>query len=293
MTIQAGLASDLAERYLAAVAAGDRDRAASAVRAGLDAGLDAAALLVDVLAPAQREIGRLWHGEQLTIAQEHRATEITREEMERVRLARRPARRTGAAAVVCAAPGEVHSLPALFFATLLDDQGWEVEFLGEAPPGDELVAHVAHRRPRLVALSVTLSANLDAVESVCRGLRGLDPQPYLMVGGAAVANRAAAELGADAVAADARTGLGLAAGLVAPQPLPDLPTYLATVGRRIHAGRLAAGLSQASLAERSGLTRPYFGAVERGRQNFTLEAALKIAGALGLSLTDLLAQEAS
>ena len=33
------------------------------------------------------------------------------------------------------------------------------------------------------------------------------------------------------------------------------------------------------------------GAIERGRQNITLEAALKIAGALGLSLTELLAQE--
>ncbi len=285
------LVTDLAGRYLAALLAGERKRAAAAVGDGLEAGLDALALVVDVLAPAQRELGRLWHQQELTVAQEHRATEITREELERVRRARRPTRPVGASAVVCAAPGETHSLPARFFATLLDCAGWEVEFLGEAPPAEDLVAFVARRRPRLVALSVTLLENLPAVAALGRALRGIELGPPLLVGGAAVAGRTAESLGADLLAAEAAPGLALAAGLIAPPSPPDLPTYLVRVGRRIHAGRLAAGLSQATLAERAGLARPYLGAVERGRQNITLEAALKIAAALGLSMTELLAQE--
>jgi len=284
--------ADLAERYRSALLAGDRQRAAAAVGDGLTRGLEAEALLAEVLAPAQRELGRLWHLGRLTIAEEHRGTEITREELERIRRERRPARATGPVAVVCAAPGEVHSLAARFAATLLEGQGWQVDSLGEAPPEGELVAWVRRRRPRLVALSVTLDANLDGAAALGRALGTLEPRPALLIGGAAVAGRAPAELAADALAEDAAAGLAFAAGLLAPPPPPDLPAYLATVGSRIQAGRRAAGLSQAGLAARAGLTRPYLGAVERGRQNITLEAAHKIAGALGMSLTRLLAQEA-
>src|SRR5690349_14925338 len=102
----------LARRYLDAVLRGDRPGAAAAIGQGLEAGLDAQVLLADVIGGAQREIGELWHRHQLSIAVEHRASEIAREEIERVRRARRIERGIETTAVVCAAPGEPHSLPA-------------------------------------------------------------------------------------------------------------------------------------------------------------------------------------
>jgi methanogenic corrinoid protein MtbC1/DNA-binding XRE family transcriptional regulator len=286
-----GLLGDLAERYRSALVDGRREAAAAVIGEGLEAGLDAPSLLVEVLAAGQRAVGELWHAGQMTIAEEHRATEVTREEIERVRLARRPPGALGLTAVVCAAPGEVHSLAPRLVATLLDCRGWTVEFLGEAPPGDELIGYVARRRPQLVALSVTLAANLPGVRVLGDALRGLDPRPRLLVGGSAAAGASPASLGVDAVAADAAAALELAAELAGAALTPDLPSYLAIVGRRIRERRRTAGLSQAELAERSGLTRPYLGAVERGRQNITLEAALKIGRALGLAMADLLAQD--
>ncbi|MBZ0114029.1 MAG: helix-turn-helix transcriptional regulator [Thermoanaerobaculia bacterium] len=55
--------------------------------------------------------------------------------------------------------------------------------------------------------------------------------------------------------------------------------------------RESLGLSQADIAQRSGLTRPYLSAIERGKQNITLEAGLRIAGALEVGMTDLLEEE--
>ena len=105
-----------------------------------------------------------------------------------------------------------------------------------------------------MALSVTQAAHLSHVQTLCRALGDLDPRPYVMVGGQATPGLPAAAFGADLVTTDLAAGLDFAASVAEPAPPPSLAAYLAAVGRRVQAGRLAAGLTQAALAERSGLT---------------------------------------
>ena len=60
------------------------------------------------------------------------------------------------------------------------------------------------------------------------------------------------------------------------------------LGRRLRAFRMRAGLSQGQLAERSGVPRPTITVVEAGQQaSMSIENALKIADALGISLDTL------
>jgi transcriptional regulator with XRE-family HTH domain len=60
------------------------------------------------------------------------------------------------------------------------------------------------------------------------------------------------------------------------------PISLATrvLGERIRERREALGLSQESLAERSGVHWTFLGQVERGRRNLSLHNLLKIAAGL-------------
>ncbi len=62
---------------------------------------------------------------------------------------------------------------------------------------------------------------------------------------------------------------------------------LETFGKAVAARRRELGLSQESLAERSGLHRTYIGSVERGERNPTLKSIVKIACALGVDSGDL------
>jgi transcriptional regulator with XRE-family HTH domain len=64
-------------------------------------------------------------------------------------------------------------------------------------------------------------------------------------------------------------------------------------GRRLRELRLARGLSQEELAFRSGLDRTYVSQAEQGRRNTTLLTMQKLAGALGIQLTELLAPPTS
>lgn len=55
--------------------------------------------------------------------------------------------------------------------------------------------------------------------------------------------------------------------------------------------RLKQGISQEKLAELSGLHRTYIGSVERSERNIAIDNMEKIAGALSVSLIDLLFDE--
>ena len=58
-------------------------------------------------------------------------------------------------------------------------------------------------------------------------------------------------------------------------------------GQKVYIERGKLGLSQESLAHRSGLHRTYIGSVERGERNITLVSAERIAKALKLNLEKL------
>ncbi|HTD08138.1 MAG TPA: helix-turn-helix transcriptional regulator [Solirubrobacteraceae bacterium] len=62
------------------------------------------------------------------------------------------------------------------------------------------------------------------------------------------------------------------------------------MGRAIRDARKERGYTQEAFALAAGLDRSYMGAVERGEFNLTLEALLKIAGALGVLVSELLAR---
>ena len=60
-------------------------------------------------------------------------------------------------------------------------------------------------------------------------------------------------------------------------------------GENLRRARKQAGLSQEELAVRASLHRTEIGLVERGERSVLLETAIKLAGAAGVSLADLIA----
>lgn len=60
------------------------------------------------------------------------------------------------------------------------------------------------------------------------------------------------------------------------------------LGQAIRATRLERGLAQEALAARAGIDRSYFGAIERGEFNVTLDTIAKIATALATKPSQLL-----
>lgn len=67
-------------------------------------------------------------------------------------------------------------------------------------------------------------------------------------------------------------------------------SLLSSFGFVVKERRHELGLSQEELAARSGLHRTYITDIERGARNITLKSAARLAGALGLSLSVIIAK---
>ena len=66
--------------------------------------------------------------------------------------------------------------------------------------------------------------------------------------------------------------------------------FLERVGFRVRERRLAAGLTQAGLADKCGLHRTFVGSVERGERNLAVLSLRRIAAALRTTPAELLAE---
>jgi MerR family transcriptional regulator, light-induced transcriptional regulator len=164
--------NDLARRFLNAQLAGDRREGLRIiVEDGLAKGVDVARLHLDVIAPAQREIGRLWELNQATIAQEHVATGIASLALAALYPHLHRESDNGKRVFVACVEGEYHELGARIAADFLEMAGFDVRLVGANTPTRDLVEMTRRERPDLVALSVTMPFNFPAVRKSIAALR--------------------------------------------------------------------------------------------------------------------------
>lgn len=78
-------------------------------------------------------------------------------------------------------------------------------------------------------------------------------------------------------------------GMAKPSPKHAGAQVLVDLGIAIRSARVAKGLSQEALAADANLDRSYMGGVERGEHNLALMNIVKIANAVGLKPSELLA----
>ena len=212
----------LAREYLGHLLAPDGRAARALVERALDDGVPASTLYLRVVTPAMHEIGRLWESAQISVAQEHLATQICQVVIVALggRLVGGEPIGDGRVAIVAASPGERHALGGAMVADFLDAQGWDVLSLGADTPLPELVELVQSRQAVVVALSTALPGNLLSVTRTCQLLHQLPHPPFVVVGGRAYRGEEAQALrvGADAFADDPETLLELLGQRFSPGP---------------------------------------------------------------------------
>lgn len=196
----------LCDRYLAAQLGGNRREALRlVVEEGLEHGLDVLEIHTVVQA-AQREIGRLWQLDRISIAQEHMATAISHVVLSHVYQYATPPAPNGRKVLVACVEGELHDFPARLVADALDLAGFEVRYLGASVPTDSLMRMLDQEQPDLLALSVTMTFNVMALRTaVARVREHTQGSLPIAVGGNACAwaRDLAAEVGADITGFDA------------------------------------------------------------------------------------------
>jgi methanogenic corrinoid protein MtbC1 len=136
-----------------------------------------------VISGAQREIGRLWQQNAISIAQEHMATAISQLALAEIYRHEHPAPPNGRRVIVACVDGELHDFPARLVADELDVAGFDVRFLGASVPTDALLSFIAREDPDLVVISATMAFHADNVRSAVTRIRQIAPDLPIAVGG--------------------------------------------------------------------------------------------------------------
>lgn len=197
-------ADRLALRYLQNILEGNISDAVAEVVNAVRDGLDVRSAYIDVLLPAQREIGRLWHLCEVTVAEEHMVTLATQRTMNILVQTARPAPSNGKTAIIAAVATNTHDIGLQAVADLYQIAGWRPIFLGADVPMEDLPGMINYFQADLLLLGATLSTQLPRVQQTVAAARASSERSVKVIVGGAAFDEAAGlwkKVGADGYAA--------------------------------------------------------------------------------------------
>lgn len=209
--------ANAANMYLQALLSVDRNEARKIVRSLRQGGSRVQDIYRYVFEPVQREVGRLWQINHISVAQEHyctASTELIMGELQRdlEQSDRKPHFFLG----TCVA-GAQHSIGVRMLSELLEANGWKVYFTGANTPTASLIDLIERFKIDVLGISAATTMDLPQVRRLIEAVRKSGrSKTRIMVGGRVFNEfpKLWKKIGADSWAKDAISGARMAQKLV-------------------------------------------------------------------------------
>ena len=144
----------------------------------------------EIIAPALWLVGRLWARGEISVADEHLATEISLRVLALQREAQRTVHaRKGRKALLAAPAGEHHTVALQMISNLLRDAGYTVLMLGPDVPPGALAESATRHEPEIVCLTATMPSASDRVMLAIHEIERGWPDAGYVLGGRGVSPR--------------------------------------------------------------------------------------------------------
>jgi MerR family transcriptional regulator, light-induced transcriptional regulator len=190
--------SALGRAYALALISGDEVAAEHAIRDAMDAGLSTVEIDDEIIAPALWLIGEKWEKGEISVADEHLATEISLRVLALQREAQRLKRgRHDHRVMLAAVTGEQHIVALRMVANLLRAAGYDVVMLGADVPPEALAASARRHEPHAICLSSTMPGGGDQLLIAIHEVQREWPGTGFVVGGRGLASRLRSQPGID------------------------------------------------------------------------------------------------
>jgi 5-methyltetrahydrofolate--homocysteine methyltransferase len=198
-----------------AVIAGRRDRIEELVRAALDAGEDAFAIVGERLIPAITEVGGKYERKEYFLPQLIRSAETMQAAFALLRpLLEKDSRATSRPVVIMATvEGDIHDIGKNIVNLMLGNHGFDVVDLGKDVAAPAIVEAARERGARLIGLSALMTTTMVRMRETVDLLRDRHVDAGGLVGGAGVTKDFARSIGAH-YAKDAVDAVRLARNLL-------------------------------------------------------------------------------
>ena len=162
-------------------------------------------LYVHILEPAQREIGRLWQVNSISVAVEHYATATTQRILHRLSRMVPPRARRNARMIGICGEGEHHCVGLEMVCSLCQLDGWDTYFVGTNTPTASAIELARQLQPEIIAVSMTTLIALQNTRMLIAKLKETLPETAIVAGGyaATLGTDLWKSFGANAYASDA------------------------------------------------------------------------------------------
>lgn len=161
----------LSRQYLDLLLQPDRRAASEIILAAVQSGVHPRYIYTQVFERTQREIGRLWQTNQISVAQEHFCTAATQMIMSQLYPYIFSGERKNHRVVVACVGGELHEIGARMVADFFEMDGWDSYFLGANTPPGSVLQTVLDRQADILAISATMTFHVNKVTDIIHSVR--------------------------------------------------------------------------------------------------------------------------
>jgi methanogenic corrinoid protein MtbC1 len=212
--------TETASRYIETLRTEGLAAGLELIQAASRDGMDTRRIYLEILEPALKEVGRLWARGRLSVAEEHAISQATERIMSRILPLNVQGETTSRelTCLVLAVSSEQHLIGPRMVSDFFRMDGWNVRFLG----GNLSIRHVletmTRQPPRLLAVSVTIAANLSEASDLISAVRVEEAlrATRIIAGGQALQASPTfwRDIGADGTGENAESAITTANGLV-------------------------------------------------------------------------------
>jgi methanogenic corrinoid protein MtbC1 len=205
---------DLATRYLDALLCGERHLASNMILEAVEKGASIKDIYLYVFQRSQYEIGRLWHLNRASVAQEHYCSAATQLIMSQLYQYIFASEKTGRRLVAACVGGELHEIGIRMVADFFEMDGWDTYYMGANTPTSTIIEAIDSHQPDVLAISASMPFHRKTLKELIATVRDhdTDGRVKILVGGYALRSSQDLwiKLGADGFADDAQQAVSLA-----------------------------------------------------------------------------------
>jgi 5-methyltetrahydrofolate--homocysteine methyltransferase len=201
-----------------AVIKGDLESSVKLTKQAIEEGVDPLVIFRQALVPGMDTVGRKMQAEELFIPEVLLAARAMKGATEIVRplLINRPDAQPVGRVVIGTVEGDLHDIGKNIVGMMLEGAGFEIIDLGINVSPDKFVAAAQDKKAPVIAISALLTTTMLHMKDVVKALEaaGTRGEVQVMIGGGAVTQQFADEIGADGFSPDAAGAAILAKGWV-------------------------------------------------------------------------------
>lgn len=169
--------------YTNALLKGEGEKCNQVVEDLLAQKVDIKDIYVDLFQRSMYHIGKMWEQGQLSIADEHVGTEITKRLMNKYASKIVSDKKVNKTALISCIDKEFHEIGPRMAADVFELNGWNTYFLGANTPTREIVKFIEIKKPDLVGLSFNFYLNIMRLLEVIDHIKKNFPSQEIIVGG--------------------------------------------------------------------------------------------------------------